>query len=155
MPPIPLPLDEIRAARATLSAQRDDQRAQMRPGEGIDTVCDDAQGIDIQARIGLIQNGYLGFEGGHLQDLGALLLAAGETVVQVSPGKSRIHLEHFHLLLEHIAELEDRDALILRVIGMPAGIHSRAQEICHRYTRDGNRVLERQEQAQARALVCL
>ena len=39
---------------------RDDQHAQIGSAQRIDAFCDNAQGIDIQTRIGLIQNGDLG-----------------------------------------------------------------------------------------------
>ena len=66
-----------------------------------------------------------------------------------------IHLEQVHLLLEHLAILGDGDTLIFRISGAAVGVDCRAQEICHRNARDGDRVLECQEDAQAGAHIRL
>ena len=41
----------------------------------------------------------------HLQDLGALLLAAGEALVQIAGGEGVVHLQQRHLLAHQPAEL--------------------------------------------------
>ena len=53
----------------------DDQHTHVLAHQGIDAVCNDAQRVDIQTGIGLIQDGDLRLERCHLQDLGALFLA--------------------------------------------------------------------------------
>ena len=48
------------------------------PAELVDAVGDDAQRVDVEPGIGLVEDGELGLEHRHLEDLVALLLAAGE-----------------------------------------------------------------------------
>ena len=64
-----------------------------------------------------------------------------------------VHLQQVHLGLEQLAELRDRDALVARGRGLAARVDGGAQEVRDRHARDGDRVLERQEDAEARALV--
>ena len=63
----------------------DDQRAHadLRV-QRVDALGDDAQGVDVEARVGLVEHGDLGLEHRHLQDLAALLLAAREAVVEMA-----------------------------------------------------------------------
>ena len=59
---------------------RDDEHAQRRvaPRTVRDAAGDDAQRVDVEARVGLVEDRDVGLEQGHLEDLVALLLAAGE-----------------------------------------------------------------------------
>src|SRR5436305_1296106 len=54
---------------------RDEQHAHLRalPAHLVDPVSDDLQGVDVEPGIGLVEDGHVGFEQGHLQHLGALL----------------------------------------------------------------------------------
>ena len=56
---------------------------------------DDSEGVDVESRVGLVEDRHFGFEDRHLQDLVALLLA-GETLVEIALAEQRIHLEAFH-----------------------------------------------------------
>ena len=59
----------------------------------IDTVGHHPQGIDIEARVGFIENRQFRFQHGHLQDLVALLLPARETGIHVTLKKLCVHLD--------------------------------------------------------------
>ena len=67
----------------------------------------DAQGVDVEAGVGLVEDGQLRLEHRHLEDLVALLLPAGEALVQVALAEGGVHaqplhpLEHRHPHLEH------------------------------------------------------
>ena len=98
--------------------------------------------------VGLVEDGDLGFEHGHLQDLVALLLAAREPLVQVAVGERRVHAEALHPLHEGDADLEDR-----HVVDALPGAHRLAEERAHGDARDLLGVLERQEDAGAAAVV--
>ncbi len=52
----------------------------------------------------------------HLQDLGALLLAAGEAFVQIAGGERVVHLQHRHLLAHQAAELARGERLGLTAV---------------------------------------
>src|SRR6478672_11840054 len=120
----------------------DDQRAHadLRV-QLVDALGDGAQGVDVEARVGLVEDGDLGLEHRHLQDLAALLLAAGEAVVEVAGRELAVHVEQLGRELEIGAELLHADRVVLA-----AGIDRHAQEIRHRHAGDGGRVLEGEEQ---------
>jgi len=56
------------------------------------------QGVDIQPRIGLIQNRDLWRQHGHMQDLDAFFLTARKALVHIPPGKRLIDPQVLHLL---------------------------------------------------------
>ena len=62
----------------------------------------DTDSIDIQAGIGLIQDGQLRLQHQHLQNLGFLLLAAGETDIQIALRIRFIHMQQSHRLLQFL-----------------------------------------------------
>ena len=71
----------------------DEEHAESRPfaAHGLHAVGHDAQRVDVEARVGLVEHGQLRVEHGHLQDLVALLLAAGEALVQVALTEGGVH----------------------------------------------------------------
>src|ERR1019366_6111743 len=58
----------------------DDQHAHLGPGHGVDAIGHDAQRVDVQPGVGLVENRQLGLLEGQLEDLHALLLTAASTV---------------------------------------------------------------------------
>jgi hypothetical protein len=140
----------------------DHQDAHVRVQHGVHALGNDAQGVDVQARVGLVEDRHLGLEDRHLEHLEALLLAARETLVHVARRDRLVHLEQRHLLAHELAELAHRDAAlegIGRVHGRvrsqsgAAGVDGRAQEARHGQAGDRHRVLEGEEHAQPGALV--
>ena len=113
----------------------------------VDALGDDAQRVDVEAGVGLVEDGDLRLEQLELQDLVALLLAAGEALVDVALGEGRVHLQPRHrllLLLDPQAQLG----------GLAADGGGRgAQEVRDRDAGDLDGVLHRQEDAGAGALV--
>ena len=126
----------------------DEQRAGL-PGRAdpVDALGHDAQGVDVEAGVGLVQDGDLGLEQLELQDLVALLLAAGEALVDVARREGRVHLQGGHgrlLLLHPVAQRR----------GLTAdGGGGAAQEVRDGHAGDLDGVLHREEQAGAGALV--
>ena len=88
-----------------------------------------------------------GCEHRQLEDLGALLLAAREALVQVAAREVAVDPQQVHVLPEQLAELLDLDRLLA------LGVDRHAQEVRHRDARDRGGVLEGHEQAGAGALV--
>ena len=64
------------------------------------------QRVDVEAGVGLVENGELRFEHRHLENLVALLLAAGKTLVDGAVHHGIVHLEQRHLLLDHGHEVD-------------------------------------------------
>src|SRR5262249_31254 len=59
----------------------DDEDPAILAAQGVDTVGHDPQGVDVETRVGLVEDAQLGVEYRHLEDLVALLLAAREALV--------------------------------------------------------------------------
>src|SRR5690606_35865759 len=71
----------------------------------VHTPCHDAERIDIQARVGLIKNGQLGFQHRQLQNLITLFLATRKPFVQRPVGQFGIKLDQLLFFLHHLKEL--------------------------------------------------
>src|SRR6185436_18564470 len=86
-------MDEVRLDVAQdPGVVRDQQDADVTAGGNtVDTFGDDLEGIDVQPGVGLVQDGHLGAQQLHLENLVALLLAAGETLVDIALGERRVH----------------------------------------------------------------
>src|SRR5579883_192820 len=136
---------------------RDHQRAQLAVALGVDPVGHDAQGIDIQAGVGFVQDGEARLQDGHLQDLAALLLAAREALVQVAREHRLIHLEQTQLVAQQLAELARRHRLAVRLgvglVRLAHGAVGEAQEVGHADAGNGHGILECKEEAFLGALV--
>jgi hypothetical protein len=60
-----------------------DDGGEMRRPHAFDSGCDDAQGVDVEAGVGFVQDGEGGREQGELEDLGFLLLSSAEAGIQI------------------------------------------------------------------------
>src|SRR5688572_15600243 len=52
--------------------------------QGVDPLCDDPEGVDVETRIGFVEHRELWLKNGHLQDLVPLFLAARKTLIDRS-----------------------------------------------------------------------
>ena len=102
----------------------------------------DAQGVHVEAGIGLVHDGELRLEQFELEHFGALLLAAGEAHIQIAVSIALIHAQRFHLLGQLLTERKHFDGLAGN------GVLGRAQEILQRDAGDLFGGLEREEHAQ-------
>ena len=95
--------------------------------------------------LGLVEDGILRLEHHQLEDLAALLFAAGEAFVDEAGGELPVHLEGVHLRVElGIVGLGVEG----RTLGL-AGDNRGADEVGDGHTRDFARVLEREEETRA------
>ena len=132
----------------------DHERARARADERVDALRHDLERIDVETRVGLVEDRDARLQHRHLQDLDALLLPTGEPVVQVARGELAGHLEALHRGEELLAELRDRHrALLATVRCLALRVDRAAQEARDGHARDRVRVLERQEEAALGALV--
>src|SRR3954470_51577 len=109
-------------------------------GEPVHALRDDAQGVDVQPGVGLVEDRRGRVEQLQLHDLVALLLSAGEALVDVSLSERGVHLHAFHGgvdVLDPGAEL-----------GGLAGDRrlGAAEEVRHRDAGHLDRVLHREEE---------
>ena len=88
----------------------DEQDPELGVELGVDALGDDAQRVDVEAGVGLVEDRELGLEDGHLEHLQALLLAAREALVDVARGEAVVELEQRHLLAQQLAEVAHLDA---------------------------------------------
>ena len=102
---------------------------------------DDPQRVDVEAGVGLVEDGEFGFEDRHLHDLVALLLAAGESLVEVAVDERRVHAEPLHPVHRGEAQFEHRQVDAL------AGRQGLAEELDDRDAGDLLGVLEGEEHA--------
>ena len=125
---------------------RDDQDAHLGVLEPVDPVGHDLDRVDVEPGVGLVKDRQLRPQHRHLEDLGALLLAAREPLVQVAGRERVVHLQLGHRRPDAAAELDRRDVA-------EDVLDRQAQEVDHLHARDRGRVLERQEEAALGALV--
>ncbi len=104
----------------------------------------DAQGVDVEARIGLVQNGQRRIEHRHLENLVLLLLAARETLVHRARRELRVQLHHGALLAHELQELRRRQRLLTAKLALL--LHGQLHEVGHRHARNLHRILESEEQ---------
>src|SRR5947207_2171850 len=83
----------------------DDQHRVLLATKRIHALGDDAQGIDVESGIGLVEDGQLRIEYGHLEDLVALFLAAREAFIHRSVHERFIELDELHLFACQLEEL--------------------------------------------------
>ena len=100
----------------------DEQHAQVGAELGVDALGDDAQRVDVEAGVGLVEDRELGLEHGHLEHLEALLLAAREALVDVARGEAVVELEQRHLLAHQLAEVAHADAAAGRIRRVDIGL---------------------------------
>jgi hypothetical protein len=130
----------------------DDENAHAgRLGDGVDPVGHRVEGVDVEPRVGLVEHREPRLQQRHLEDLHALLLAAGESLVEVARGEVARHVGQLHRRLRLLAEVLERDGLLATALAV--GVDDRAQVLGDRHAGNGDRVLEGHEQAHAGALV--
>ena len=95
---------------------RDHERAHLGADESVHAVRHDLERVDVEARVGLVQHRDPRLQHRHLQDLDALLLAAGEAVVQVARGELARNLQLLHRRQQLGAELRDRHRVVLAAV---------------------------------------
>ena len=114
----------------------DDEERAVLAAQRVDAVGDDAQRVDVEAEIGLVEHAKLGREQRHLQDFEPLLLAAGEADVDRP-------LQHLEVDLEALRRrAHGADEIGRREVGLAAraalGVE-RGLEEGHRRRRRGSR----------------
>ena len=124
---------------------RSGPRSGLTPSETI------LQRVDVEAGVGLVHQGELRLEHRHLEDLAALLLAAGESLVDRARGELPVDLEQVHLLVEPLVIGRGVQFLALAKAGLEGG----ADEVGDADPGDLARVLEGEEKSRPGAFVGL
>ena len=128
----------------------DEDDGAIRCPHGVDARGDDLERIDIQSRVGFIQDGEHRFHHGHLQNLVPLLLPAREAFIDAAIEKTLVHMHEFHLVAHQAQEFKGIQFLFTTMLSQ--GVDSRFQEIDVVDTRDFNRILKCEKDTCAGAL---
>ena len=112
--------------------------------EFVHTPGHDAQGIDVETAVGLVENREAGLQHGHLENLVAFLLTARETLVDRAAGQLVVELDNRPFLAHEFQEVGSREGLESAILALL--VHRRTHEVDHAHTRDFDRVLETEEE---------
>src|ERR1019366_7919543 len=82
----------------------DDQAAEVRSAQAVDAPADDLERVHVETGVGLVEDGKARLQHRHLENLVALLLTAGESLVEIAVGEARVELEQLALFLEELHE---------------------------------------------------
>jgi hypothetical protein len=115
---------------------RDHDRAHLRSDQALNSLGDDLERVDVEPRVGLVEDRHARLQHRHLQDLDPLLLPAREPVVDVALRELARDLELVHRGEHVLTELGDRDGVVLAAGARLAhGVHRGAEEARHRDAR--------------------
>ena len=127
----------------------DQQHAAIGGAQRIHAARHHLQRVDVEAGVGLVEHRERGLEHQHLQDLVALLFAAGETFVDAARQETLVHLHELHLAAHQLQEFVGVD------FGLPIALRLRVdrglEQIDVVDAGNFHRVLEPEEHAGARA----
>src|SRR5215211_4408746 len=129
----------------------DDQHAEIGSRERVDALGDRSQRIDVQTRVGLVEDREAGLHHRQLEDLHALLLAAREAVVEVAARELPWDVDELHRLFRVAAEVLELDLVLAARLAL--GVDDHAQVLRDGDAGDRDRVLKRHEEAHPSALV--
>ena len=111
--------------------------------QAVDPLRHALQGVDVQSGIGFVHDGQLGIQNCHLEDLVALFLTAGKTLIHGAVDET---LVHFHELQLCAHQFQKVHRVEIRLASMLAnGIQGRLEEVGVVHAGNLNRVLEGHE----------
>jgi len=125
----------------------DDKEAAVLAAHGVHAAGDDLESVDIETGIGFVENGVFWLQHHELEDLVALLFAAGEAFIDTAAGEAAVHLELVHAGVKLLVKFHGVNVLALGQAGLQRG----AEEVGVADAGDLMRVLEGKEQAGATA----
>ena len=96
----------------------DQQHAAIRGAQRVHAARDHLERVDVEAGVGLVEHRELRLEHQHLQDLVALLLAAGEPFVDAARQEALVHLHELHLAAHELQEFVGVDFGLARRLAL-------------------------------------
>src|SRR5579885_3236990 len=104
---------------------RDQDDGAIRTAQVVDAAGDDLERVDVEAGVGFIEDGEPRLQHRHLEDLVALLLAAGEPFVDGATEETIIHLHQPDPLLDQLQKLDGVELRLAAVLadGVERGLH--------------------------------
>ena len=117
----------------------------------VDAFGDGLERVDVEARVGLVEDRQRRLQDEHLEDLVALLLAAREALVHRPPHQLVVDVEDLQPVLAPAQEVHRVELGLAAVL--PLRVQRRLEEVGVVHAGDLDRVLERHEHALAGALL--
>ena len=68
---------------------------------GVDAFGDDSERVNVETRVGLVEDGELRFENCHLQDFVSLLFSTRKSFIHRTVHQLFVHIQQLQLLAEH------------------------------------------------------
>ena len=130
---------------------RDDDERARGAAHRIDARRHELERIDVETRIGLVENRQLGLEQRHLEDFVPLLLAAGEALVDRPAEHALVDVEQRRLRLDERHELHRVELRLAEVL--PLGVQRGLKEVGVVDARNLDRILKGHEDPFARARI--
>lgn len=100
----------------------------------------DAESIDVEAGVGLVENAEGGLEDGHLEDFVAFPLTTRKAFVDAAIHKVGVEAHKLALLAEELEEVGSAERLLVEILAL--GVDGGAHKIGHRDTWDFDRRLK-------------
>ena len=129
----------------------DDDAAVVRRAQFVHALGHDAHCINIESRIGFVENREFRFEHRHLENLVALLLATAEALVHATAREFRVEFHDLPFFVHQFQEI--RRLQFGQTLVFPLLVDGRFQKIRHRHARNLHGILEREENALVGACV--
>ena len=127
----------------------DDEEAAVLAAHGVHAAGDDFEGVDVETRVGFVEDSVFWLQHHELEDFVALLFAAGEAFIDAAASEAAVHFELVHAGVELFVELHGVDVLSLRQAGFEGG----AEEVGVADAGYLVRVLEGEEEPSAAACI--
>ena len=122
----------------------DDYGGVLRRAQLVDARGHHAQSVDVEPRIGLVEDAQARLQHRHLKYLVAFLLAAGKAFVDRARGELVVKLHYGAFLTHQFEEVAGRQGRLVEIL--PLGVDRRTHEVDHRHPGDLHRILEREKQ---------
>ena len=132
---------------------RDEQERALGAPQLVHALGDDANGVDVEPGVGLVQDRHGGLQQRHLQDVHPLLLTAGEADVEGALEDVLGHAEHGGGVVDLLDENRRRQLIVAARLALR--VERRLEEGHGAHTRDLDRILEREEHAMGGTFVRL
>ena len=109
----------------------------------VDSLRYDAQGVDVEAAVGLVENRQAGLQHGHLEDFVTFLLSARKAFVDRAAGQFVVEFDNgpFLRIIFRKSVAERGSSAPVFALGVDSGPH----EVDHAYAGNLHRVLEAEE----------
>ena len=123
----------------------------VRAVQGVDPVGNHAQCVDVEAGVGLVENGEPGFQDRQLQNFMAFFFSAGKALVDRAIEKFFVHLDQFEFVPNQGEKVKRIDLVFCS--GFANGVEGCPQKVRAVHAGDFHWILKREKHALRRAFI--